>query len=138
MSFYTDWFIADEAEAESLAVSESPFDHWPSLSLQGIGELDLMALWAILQHKAIDQADPVSIKLLFQGSDQGPFVVRIAPEFIDRLTEIPSDQDAVAWSKTEGLVDVALTDVFQIVAQLSAFAKQSRLEGKPVLGLFTL
>lgn len=104
MSFYTDWFIATEAEAENIAASDSPFEEWQSLSLRSIGEIDLMALSAILQGIEVSKADPVSDKLLFQGSETGPFVVRISLSFVDDLANIPAaDRDKLAaiWSQSE-------------------------------------
>jgi hypothetical protein len=141
MSFYTDWFIAGEDEAEKLASSDSPFDEWRSLSLRNIGEVDLMALSAIIHGKEPSQAESVSEGLLYQGSDEGPFVVRVAPAFVDSLANI-QDSDwsglALLWAATEELAGAPPSDLSQTIAQLSAFARQSRLDGKPILGMFVL
>ncbi|BCM92653.1 hypothetical protein IAD21_04535 [Abditibacteriota bacterium] len=141
MSFYTDWFIAEEAEAENLATSGSPYIEWPSLSLKGIGEIDLMALWALLRGQKEDSAEEVSKELLFQGSEQGPFIVRVAPGFIELLSLVSDahrSEIANAWSQSDGLIGLESSNVIEIVIQLSDFARRSRRDSKPILGMFAL
>ena len=93
MSWYTDWFLADEADAEavaSLADDEShSFDDWPHLSMPNIGELELMLLWGLLNGNPKGMED-VSGESLFQELDDegGVFVTRVKPAFIAALAAL--------------------------------------------------
>lgn len=135
VSFYTDWFIADESEAEAIAVSDSHFDDWPSLSLRGIGLSDLDALWAIIRADG-RRGETIAGKLLYQAPDGNIFVFRVAPAFIDALTALSSADLpglATAWSRTEGLARSGPDVLGGVIRDLCAFAARATREQKPVL-----
>jgi hypothetical protein len=92
MGFYTDWFVADEADAQAIAsivtTEEHSFEDWPNLSVKNIGEFELMALWAILLGQPFDPARSVSGRLLHQESEEGPFVLSVEPAFLDALAAV--------------------------------------------------
>ena len=142
MSFYTDWFLADEADAERLATADEPFESWPSLSLKSIGDIDLMQLWAILQNKEFDAADEVvTDELLFQDADEEVFVVRVKPDFLDALAFVKDaniPQIVEAWKKTETLRDATNAELGEVIHKLRAFARRSIRRNKTVLSLFSL
>ena len=140
MSFHTDWFLADKADAESIAsiaiTEEHSFEDWPHLSMQGIGEMDLSTLWGILRGEP-DSLDSTSGDLLFQEAEE-VFVCLVEPGFIEALAAVkPAAVKRVAaeWNKSEELADWNAAEVVSLLRGMVKFASQARREGKPALQL---
>src|SRR5262245_20091867 len=128
MGFNTDWFIADEAEAGAIAVSESPFDDWPCLSMKGIGEMELMELWGILRNVP-PNLETVARDLLFQDPAGEMFVCRVVPGFIDALAAVKNTdvkRVAAVWGKTEGLEDWKPADIERVLREMCDFAMRAQ------------
>src|SRR6266545_2000445 len=98
MGWYTDWFVADIADADAIAsivTDERDFDDWPHLGLKNIGELELSRYGA-----------RSAATLLHQREDEdggGILVFTVAPEFVTALAQLPADQQqrlAVTWHST--------------------------------------
>jgi hypothetical protein len=143
MSFYTDWFLADEGDAEAVAsiatTEEHSFEDWPHLSLKGIREMDLSALWGILRGEP-DSLNSATGDLLFQEADE-VFVCRVEPDFVEALAAIKPatvKRLAAAWNKSEGLTDWGAAEVESALRELVKFTGQAKREGKPVLQLSVL
>ena len=140
MSFYTDWFLADEGDAEAIAstvtTEEHSSDDWPNLSMKGIGEIDLSSLWGILRGEP-DSPDSATGDLLFQEGDE-VFVCRVDPGFVEALAAVkPAAVKRIAaeWHKTEELADWEAADVESVLRELVKFAGRAKRERKPVLQL---
>jgi hypothetical protein len=143
MGCFTDWFLADENEAEAIAsivtTEEHSFEDWPTLSMKNVGEMDLSALWGILRGEP-DSLDSATGKLLFQDSDE-VFVCQVEPGFIEALAGVkPTAMKRLVseWNKCEGLSDWAAAEVEGVLRELTKFARRARREGKPVLQLSVL
>jgi hypothetical protein len=143
VGFYTDWFLADESDAEAVAsittTEESSFEDWPHLSLKGIAEMDLSALWGILRGEP-DSLDSATGDLLFQEGDE-VFVCRVEPGFVAALAAVKPaaiKRWAAEWNKTEGLADWGAAEVVGALRELVKFAARAKREGKPVLQLSVL
>ncbi len=138
MSFYTDWFLADEADAEAVAsiatTEEHSFDDWPHLSLRGIGDMELSSLWGIVRGEP-DSLDSATGDLLFQEAEE-VFVARVVPAFIEALAAIKPagiKRLAAEWNKSEELADWDAAEVATVLRELVKFARRAQREGKPVL-----
>src|SRR5262245_25185851 len=111
MGVYTDWFLADESEAEALAESESPFDDWPCLSMKDVLETNLMQLWGVLRGEP-DRLEDVSGEALFsdiqEDGSEGMIVHRVIPEFIDAVAALDKPgivRVARKWHKSEEMAE---------------------------------
>jgi hypothetical protein len=143
VSISTDWLIAQEADAEAVAsiltTEERSFDDWPSLCLQGVGQLELQHLAASLRGDG-QSTRSVLGSLLHQASEQGPFVAAVDSGFIEALATLEeSSLGAVseAWQQSEHLRDWPLAEVGDTLSQMVAFARRARESGTPVLELVT-
>jgi hypothetical protein len=143
MSFYTDWFLADDGDAKAVAAiattEEHTFEDWPHLSLKGIGEMDLSTLWGILRGVP-DSLDSATGDLLFQEEDE-VFVCRVEPGFIEALAAVKPaaiKRLAAEWNKCEELADWSAADVVSVLRELVKFASRAQRDGKPVLQLSVL
>ena len=143
MSFYTDWFLAEEGDAEAIAsiatTEEHSFEDWPHLSLKGVGEMDLANLWGILRGEP-DSLDSATGDLLFQEEDE-VFVCRVEPGFVKALAAVkPTAVKRIAceWNKSDELSDWGAAEVENALRDLIKFARRAKREGKPVLQLSVL
>lgn len=142
MSIYTDWFIASTDDAESIANSDDPFNDWPSLSIKSVGEMEMMELWSWPRTGSLNDYQQTTGRLLYQGSDEGPFVCPVAPEFVKALAGLSQVQQvsvAAAWSQSEQWRQWPVSpDVVSVLHDLAAFGRQSTESEKPILTVFTL
>lgn len=143
MGFYTDWFLANDGDAEAVAsiatTEEHTFKDWPHLSLRGVGEMDLSALWGILRGET-DSLDSATGDLLYQEADE-VFVCRVESGFVEALAVIkPAAIKRLAgeWNATEGLAEWGAAEVESAIRNLVKFAGRAKREDKPVLQLSVL
>jgi hypothetical protein len=143
LGFYTDWFLADECDAEAVAsiaiTEEHSFEDWPHLALKGIGEIDLSALWGILRGKP-DSLDSATGDLLFQEGEE-VFVCRVELAFVSALAAVKPaalKRLAAEWNESEGLADWDAAEVESAMRELVKFARRAKREDKPVLQLSVL
>ena len=143
MGFYTDWFLADDEDAEAVAsiatTEEHSFEDWPHLSLKGFGEMDLSALWGIHRGE-LDSLDSATGALLFQEADE-VFVSRVERGFIKSLAAVkPAAVKSLAaeWNKSEELSDWGAAEVESVLRELVTFARRAEREGRPMLQLSVL
>ncbi|KAB8143878.1 hypothetical protein F8S13_08245 [Chloroflexia bacterium SDU3-3] len=141
MSFFVEWVIADPADAaaiaESLDEEQYPPEGWPWLSLQNIGEIDLMLLEAQLRGLPMDAVGD-GAELLLQGSEEGPFVWAVSPELVAILASLaPSEHESVAalWQQNEELEPWPVPDLAIVLGEMCDFARQSQSLGRPVLAV---
>jgi hypothetical protein len=144
MSWYTDWFLADEAEAEAVAGiatgEDYSFDDWPHLSMKSVGEMELMSLWALLGRP--EGIETISRDPLYHESDEdgGVIVDRVAPGFITALAALHKpdvERRARDWHACEAMAQWELKLVAEVLWEMAEFARRAGREGKPVLQLST-
>ena len=134
MGFYTDWFIAEESDANAIAstvtTEEHSPDEWPHLAVKNIGEFELAALWCILLDQPFDPARSVSGRLLYQEpGGEGPFVSIVEPGFVDALAGIKKAAEveyAAAWAQVDALMLQEPKSLTRVIRELSAFACRAR------------
>jgi|EndMetStandDraft_5_1072996.scaffolds.fasta_scaffold785445_1 hypothetical protein len=144
MGWYTDWFLAEESDAERIASmsedaeSDAEFDDWPHLSMKNIGVDELAHLGEVL---TVDY-DGVGDTVYFNESEEEPVMVaRVPQELIEALARIgKSDLARVvqAWAKCENLSDWKPADLTQTLSEMIALAAQAVREKKPVLELLAM
>jgi hypothetical protein len=139
MSFYTDWFIAEDTDAEAIAsivtTEERSHEDWPNLGLRNIGEFELQLLYDLLRPGR-DGGKDVSGELLFTDGEEGPFVSRVEPLFLDALVAIKTgDVPALAerWRNPEALFSWSPDELAKVIRSIVKFVKLARKAGKPVL-----
>jgi hypothetical protein len=144
MSIFTDWLLAGEAEAEAVAsiitTEEHAHDDWPNLCLQGIGEMELMDLANILLADRTTAASHLG-DLLYQASEEGPFVAPVDPRFIAALadlTEASVATTATSWRRSEHLREYPPADLQRLLAEMVALSRRSLQSGTPILQLMTI
>jgi len=79
--------------------------------------------------------------LLFQASDEGPFVMRVPPAFVAALAAIPAEripEVASMWGQTEELADWQPAELTTVIEQLREFARRAVTSGKPMLQVANL
>lgn len=149
MSMWTDWFIADPADAEAIAATVSEDRdkaEWPHLELSGVIESSLMALWGVLKGTPGEWADIVGESLHQVGeADEhgvGPdgmvLVTRVDTDFIAALEGLTDNEVAAhakTWIKDESMEGWKLKDAKDTLRAMADFAKRAKVAGKPVLEL---
>ena len=125
---FTDFMILDIADAAEAVHSDEA--SCPTLSLDGITDLELMELSTIVLQKEYEP------ELAFQNEEDEVTIVRMDPALADRLATLgPDDVVSAAkkWVKTEGLSDFTLDEVSDSLSQLAAFAAEAKRAKKPLL-----
>lgn len=146
MSIATDWLLAKTNEAEAVAsivtTEQRSLDDWPHLILEGIGELELQDLASALHPESAGPEVPTALgELLFQGSDEGPFVAALAEDFVERLATAPDSTIpaiAATWHRSEHLAPLPVSEVEEVLRSIVAFTRRSRATGIPILQLMTM
>jgi hypothetical protein len=143
MCVYTDWFLAEEREAEALGKADLPFQDWPCLSMKGIIGSDLTILWGLIRNEP-ESRDDVAGEPLFsdveEDGSEGMVVSRVIPGLIDALAildKIGIDRVARQWHQSEDLAEWEAADVVFVLREMVEFAQRARRAGKPVLELST-
>jgi hypothetical protein len=101
----------------------------------------LVALWEAIAVSPSESEGTLMADLVFQGSEEGPFVMRVPPEFIAGVASIP-DQDvpqvAAAWGRIEELAHWRKEELVSVLNELRNFARQALASGHPVLQVASL
>lgn len=149
MGMWTDWFIADESEAEAIAsiveTEAHDFEDWPHLAMKGIIESQLMALWGVLQGKSGEWPNIIG-DVLYQageageegfGEDGAILVTSVHPEFVQALSKQTDSlaQMVETWLADESMDGWTAEDATAILREMSEFARDAEKAGKPVLQL---
>src|SRR5262245_19769620 len=145
MSWCTDWFLADEAEAEAVASiasdDEHSFEDWPHLQIRSVGEMELMSLRGVLLSRPGENEDFHGDTLHQDYHEEGGVAVsRVAPEFINELAAVRANQVgriAEQWHGCEPVAEWERPTVTAVLREMIAFARRANREGKPVLQLST-
>ena len=140
MSFYTDWFLADQSEAEaiaSIATDEThSHDDWPHLAMKDVGEMELMRLWVVLRDGERLVAASKVVFMPYEGG--GPVVTRLDADFVAALAGLEKpdvDRVATAWHATPEMARWEVATVASRLCEMAEFARRARREGKPILQL---
>jgi hypothetical protein len=135
-AFYTLLYIADPHEAEAIGRDEDTADRCPCLWLRHIGDQELVALWATVADLPPEPGRTLMADLLFQGSDEGPFVMRVPPAFVAAVAAIPAErvpEVAAEWGRSELLAHWQPAELAAVVSQLREFSRRAAAAGQSML-----
>ncbi|MBY0227945.1 MAG: hypothetical protein K2W96_01560 [Gemmataceae bacterium] len=145
MSIWSDWFLAEESEAEAIAdvvrTEERGFDDWPHLAMK-LGDLELMLLRGVMAGSPGELPD-IHGDDLAGGMDEdggGVSVFRILPAFVDELAALKEAgilEAASRWIGCEGMEDWTEEEAAAQVTEIAEFARRAGAAGTPVLSLAT-
>lgn len=151
---YTDWFIAEESEAEAIADigsddRDADFDDWPHLAMKSVLDSELMALWGILKGTPGKWVDVIDESLAQRGEadengigeDGLTIVCRVVPDFVvalAKLTDATLREAVRHWRKDENMADWSDSDATAALKEMVEFARRAEKDGKPVLQMTTV
>jgi hypothetical protein len=135
---HTLFYLAAPEEAEQIALAEEASDRWPSLWLRHVGDQELVALWGVVGRNAPGSGATVMAELLFQGSDEGPFVMRAPDEFVSAAATVqPPSYGRIAeeWCRAAGLPDWRgrPETIISALDDLCSFARRAMVEKKAMI-----
>ena len=125
MSQFTDWFIAERSECEAIITSDNPWSNWPSLQMQGVIDVDVIELAALIGAEW-------NVNLL----SEDPLILEIAPKLVEAFGAIHDDEIdnlATNWNQTDGLSDRDHAQLANFVGQMRDFCARAQSESKSVI-----
>jgi hypothetical protein len=140
-AFYTLLYIAAPADAEAVGCDEDAADRWPSVWLKHVGDLELVQLWSAVADLPPEPGRTLMGDLLFQGGEDGPFVMRVPERFVAALASLEAERVpaiAAAWGRSEELADWRPEELAGVVGELREFAQRAVASGQAVLQVATL
>lgn len=134
----TEIVIADEGDALAVAEDSAPGRRWPAIDADGVDQVKLATLWAIVT--GLEACDVIleAFTPLAEVSVDGPWVFRVPPGLVSALAEIDAGRaPAVAetWARSEEL-DVEDRDpgeIRKLLDGLRGVARAATAAHKPVL-----
>jgi len=140
-AFDTLLYIADPADAEAVGCDEDAADRWPSVWLKHIGDLELVLLWSAVADLSPEPGRTLMGDLLFQGGEDGPFVMRVPMPFVVALADLPAERVpavAATWGGSEELADWRPEELAGVISELREFTQRAKASGQAVLQVATL
>ena len=134
MSFWTEYVIADVADAEAVAAHDSPRNRWPGFEgYKLFGPPHMAALHQALGHSAADWSDVIEVTF---GEEN--CVHQLPPALVSALAKIePEELSAVssAWSValSETSVRYEAETLKPLLDNLRELAVRANADGRPVL-----
>ncbi len=136
MAAFTDIFVADPADAQRLSELEADLQQWTSVQFEGLDEVKLARLYAIVSGQEFDKKLRKQFELRASGSESGPWVSQLPSALVAGLAQL-SDVDGTAarWSAIEEFMRDRWRreDVTKALASLVAAARQAVAEHKSLL-----
>jgi hypothetical protein len=104
MSVLTDFVIAGREDAQRVCDSTCPSKEFSGLDAKGIDTIKLGTLYAHLTETEFDPQFIIGDDPLATGSDEGPWVMEVPPDLVQRLAALDARELAAVaakWAKTE-------------------------------------
>lgn len=138
MGVLTDIVVASEAEAGAVGRASVPSQQWPGMDAKGIDQIKLGMLLSLLSGEPYRDSLVDEFTFLWEQSDDGPWVYRIPPCLVDRLSQLQGPElqrVAQEWARIEEfrLVNWKPADVEAVLRALVGLAEQARSQGKDLL-----
>jgi hypothetical protein len=142
MSVLSDLLIADKAEAREIGECDTPVREWEGIELKALDPVRLSTLWAILTDvTGVESVVALTSRftLLYEASDDGPWVSEVPCELRERLSPLaalePEEIEPIAraWAATEEMQGWEYADVEETLREISDLADTARLMGKDLL-----
>jgi hypothetical protein len=128
----TDYFISDDAAARTVDDSIPP-GHPDRIDLKGIQHVELSQLDCMLTGRAwkVEMIDEYEV--VFQKSDDGPWVSRVPLALVTKLADLqgPQLEDAARhWASIEEFEGWDPSEVRESLIELVNMARRSKATGK--------
>jgi len=135
----TDFVVVDRSEAQRVCDATCPSEEFSGLDAKGIDTVKLGTLYAVLTEIEFDSAfmsgDPLA-----SGGDEGPWVVEVPADLVQRLAKLDAKQLAAVaakWAKTEEFSpqydNWPAEAVHEVLAELVKLCTQAMAARKSVL-----
>jgi hypothetical protein len=134
----TDLVIADEREAAEVARAPAPSERWPGMDLEGLDQVKLASLWALLAGREFRVETIEEFAALHEVAEDGPWVFRFpAPlaQLLADLDDVRAAKVARAWAETDELAldERDEASVADVLRELRALARSAQAERKALL-----
>jgi hypothetical protein len=134
----TEIVLADEREAPAVAEDEAASRRWPGIDADGIDQVKLAILWAILNGEPLRDELVVSFTPLAEVSEDGPWVFRVPPALVGALAALDAARApviAASWAAAEELEleDRDPEDVRRLLDGLRGMARAAAAANQPLL-----
>lgn len=99
----TDLVIADTKDARRVCDSDCPSEEFDGMDAKGIDPVKIATLYAVLTDTEFDPTASMG-KPLYDGGDEGPWVIEVPNDLVQRLAQLDAKGIATAaakWAKTE-------------------------------------
>ncbi len=99
----TDFVIADRRDAQRVCDAACPSEEFNGMDAKGIDPVKLGTLLAKLTNTEYDPSAATGAPLC-DGGDEGPWVIEVPNDLVQRLAKLDANQIAAAaakWAKTE-------------------------------------
>ena len=138
MGVLTDLIIADESQAEAVCKTIVPSETWPGIDAKGIDQVILGMLLSIITNQPYQNSMVDEFDLLYEGSDDGPWVYRIPDRLVVPLAELAGEAfegTAQKWSQIDEFAPDRwqLQDVSTVLREICDLARQAREQKKALL-----
>lgn len=130
--------VADEREARSVAAAPAPLGRWPGLDAQGLDQVKLALLWALLAGEPFRDELVLEFAPLEEVSADGPWVFRVPPALVAALADLEAPRAAELAARWAACEELELDGWEPAAAgamldQLRGVARAAGAAGKPLL-----
>jgi hypothetical protein len=135
MGVLADLFVATEDDVRALGPDELPSEHFQTLDLAGLTEIELGALDA--QIRDLEFEDAMDDLASFRALDEinGPWIVKFEDAFTEALAALPDEyleEHARTWASIEELEDWEPINVLDQLRSIVELARKAKREQKIV------
>ncbi|MCJ7513479.1 MAG: hypothetical protein MUO23_10980 [Anaerolineales bacterium] len=134
MGVLADLILAESADMQAIIACEYPLGTYKGGNADGLDPLMLAELHALLGGQEYSAVLP-EYRPTLQASEQGPWLIRIPPDLVRRLADLPpQDYGATAsrWAAGEQMREQAIEDeqAEQLLERTAFLAQTAAFEGK--------
>jgi len=131
MGVLADLIVAEMADAQAILASDYPLEKFKGSNADGLDPLMLAELHGLLAEHQPHELLP-AYRPIAQASDQGPWLIRLPSEMVQRLADLPpQDHPSVAarWAAEERMREHApgehwadqILEIAALQSQMAAF-----------------
>ena len=134
MGLLTDVFAATESQVRGLSPDDLPGELFPTVKAKSLDPVKFSTLENILVGTGVQRAVGKQV-LVYQASDEGPWVIRISAELFEMLATLDQNQvknAAQRWSQTDELIADRWSEpeVHEVLTKIVDLARQAQANGQ--------
>jgi hypothetical protein len=138
MGVLTDLIVADESEADTVARSGGPLQHWPGIDAKGIDHVKLGHLLSIIAGEPYRNSLIGEFTQIAEVSNDGPWVFRVPPRLVVSLSQIDDAELGQITEQWWAIEEFArsrynLASVTMVMTSLRDLSKRAVAEGKDLM-----